>query len=177
MNTPEGCLSLKREQSPADIQGAAFEKAAKRRAVDVDKYRQCAAEGLSQATTATVMGVSRERVRQIANKHDIAFESGAIDYDLECDVLNLHAEGLYDAEIARRLDRHPSTIAWVLKRNGLRGNKKPRTSKHEAAIRDLAAKGFTVKQVAAALEIHPSHVSKLKKRLNITFIADGRSTR
>ncbi len=39
----------------------------------LDQYRQHAAAGLSQAQTAERMGVSRERVRQIANKHEIDF--------------------------------------------------------------------------------------------------------
>jgi predicted transcriptional regulator len=39
-------------------------------------YEECCAEGMTQAETARARGVSREAVRQYADKHSLSFPKG-----------------------------------------------------------------------------------------------------
>lgn len=79
-----------------------------------ERVRALAADGLSQATIAAELGVSRERIRQICNQHGIATISGARDLDGRAEVIDLHAEGLTAPEIAAETGRSGVLVrAWL----------------------------------------------------------------
>lgn len=142
-----------------------------------DQVAELAAEGYSQATAALMVGVSRERIRQIANKHGIAFLPGEIDYDTREKVAELHAKGMTASEISEAAGCQQYNVWNHLKALGLKPHKPPKHSKYEAAIRDMAAQGMTVGEVAQRLGIPQTNVSKIKRKFGIEFTVDGRGWR
>lgn len=152
-------------------------QAAKHRKADPAEVARLADEGYSQAVVAEMLGVSRERIRQIADRDGIDFLPGNADYDTREKVAELHGRGLTDTEIAAEIGRDRQTAINFRRVLGLPVNKPPKRSKYEAAIREMAARGMTVGEVAVALGIPGPHVSMLKAKFNIPFIADGRAKR
>ena len=142
----------------------------------VELVRALASEGLSQATTAVALGVSRERIRQIANREGIDFLPGNVNWDLHEKVAELNAQGLCDRDIAEQLRESYQSVRFARIHSGLPYIKPAPRWKHESAIREMAAKGMTVGEVASALGISQPNVSRIKAKFNIKFV-DGRSKR
>ena len=142
----------------------------------VELVRALASEGLSQATTAVALGVSRERIRQIANREGIDFLPGNVNWDLREKVAGLNAQGICDREIAEQLREPYQNVRLTRIKLGLPYIKPAPRWKHESAVREMAANGMTVSEVAAALGIHQSDVSRNKAKFSVKFV-DGRSKR
>lgn len=141
--------------------------------VDVDRYRELAAQGYSQSTAATIMGVSRERVRQIANKHAIEFMSGRRGLDARDAVAELVEQGLTDQEIAARLGRSISVVGAFRRDMGMRSVRRYR---HVETLRALAAQGLSQSEAVRRSGVAQSHVSRMARQHGITFV-DGRAKR
>ena len=138
-------------------------------------YQAYADQGYSQATTASLLGVSREAVRLMANKYSIVFQSGRANVDRDDEMIRLHDEGKSQTQIAAELQCNSSSVFQACRRMGISRNKHPRKSKWEAPVRALAAQGMTVGEVAAALGIGQPAVSRIKSALAIPFARDGRA--
>ena len=144
--------------------------------VDPDRLAELAEGGFSQASAAAILGVSHERIRQIADRDGIEFITGKVDHDLREKIEELHALGMTDAEIARDIGRAAKTIRYNRNALGLPGNKVRPSSKYEDRLRELAASGMSKAEAARDLGIAPSAVFKIAEKLGIAFI-DGRTKR
>lgn len=155
--------------------GAAMDRKLARqadRASAADKYRDLAAQGYSQSTTATILGVTREAVRQMANRHGIHFESGKVDVVLEENVAALHALGFNDTAIGQVIGRDQSAVCRVRKRLGLPAQKRQHT--WASYIRECADEGLTLTQTARRLGLTPQNVWTEAHRVGIVFTAKYR---
>ena len=86
----------------------------------VDKYRACADAGMSQAEAASVLDVSREAVRQIADRHGIVFRDGkASTIDAEA-FGTLVGSGMSNKAAAAHFGVSASAIHFRAKRLGLK---------------------------------------------------------
>lgn len=143
-----------------------------------DRVRALASVGHSQSSIATILGVSCERIRQICDRDGIETLPGNRDYDKEDAFLDAVAAGHHVSEAAR--------IAGTTSRGRMRDlaraagidlskYKKPAPVTEE--IRELAATGMTVKEVANALGISLPQVSQSKAKHGIVFLTDGRKKR
>lgn len=168
-------LSTSSAERPARLLPVTQGKHARR--ADPAEVQRLADEGYSQITAAAMLGVSRERIRQIANRDGIEFLPGGIDYDTRERVTELHGTGMADAEIAVAIGRDRQIVTSFRRTLGLPCNKSPKRSKYEAAIREMAARGMTVGEVASALGITKPYVSHIKAKFSIPFHADGRAKR
>lgn len=147
------------------------------RKVNPAEVQRLADEGYSQIVAASILGVRPERICQIAKGDGIEFMSGRMDYDTRERVAELHGRGMTDTEIASEIGCYRQIAVNFRIRLGLPVIKPPKRSKHEAAVRDMAARGMTVGEVAAALGIAASNVSNLKAKFNIPFHAGARRGR
>ena len=130
--------------------------------------RALAAEGYSQTTAAIMLGVTRERIRQIANRDGIEFLSGKKDWGARDQIAALHAEGLTDREIAERMGREPATI-WLMREDiGLPRNVR-RTKRDELC--DLLSQGLTLSEAARQLGWRTQNAWEVAKRRGITDYA------
>ena len=133
--------------------------------------RALAAEGYSQATAAIKLGVSRERIRQIANRDGIEFLSGNKDWDARDQIAALHAEGLTDTEIAERMGRYQGHIRRMRLDMGLPRNVR-RTKADELC--DLLSQGLTLSEAARQLGWRTQNAWEVAKRRGITDYAGKR---
>jgi DNA-binding CsgD family transcriptional regulator len=142
-----------------------------------DKYRDCAARGLSQAEAARELGVSREAVWLATKRYGIAFVSQAarvLAPARRAAVADLARRGMTNHEIAAEAGVGIVTAIKHRKAAGIPCNRKPQAHPVVNQIAALAADGLTVSEVAAALGIARSNVSWIKKRHGIRFLRDGR---
>ncbi len=139
------------------------------------KYRDCAARGLSQAQTARELGVTRRAVQKIADRHGILFRSSAEARHLM--IAALADDGaLTRREIADAVGLSLSHVYSLTSRDK-RIRRQPLPAPLAAQIAALAAGGMTASEVARHLGIPASTVSWAKKRFGIVFLRDGRSNR
>ena len=89
------------------------------RKADPAEIARLAAEGHSQSVIADMIGVSRERIRQICNRDGIETLSGRRDWDFRDRLPDLIARGLTVMEIARETGRQPASVRVVLRSEGL----------------------------------------------------------
>lgn len=136
--------------------------------VSVEKIRQLAAQGMSQATIGTIVGRSRERIRQICNREGIETLDGSIDYDRRDKVGLLAAGGVPVVEIAKLTASTPRTIRQDLKSLGLAETKAPTKT---ARLMELAEAGFTQAEAARELGWTAQNVWTTARRVGITFSA------
>lgn len=142
--------------------------------IDQNEYRRLCEEGHSQATTARILGVSGEAVSKAAARLDLDFVSGKTNHAKDDRVRALHSQGMTISEIVAETGY--TDVSRRLKRLGITPNRKPLFSKWERPIRDLAAKGLVVSEVADQLGIAQSNVSALKAKFDIPFLRDGRKS-
>lgn len=155
--------------------------------------------GMSQADFANAVGIhftavcrilknQRRPTKQKAQKIE-ALSGGAVPASIwgfkvpktKCqkflaDVKRLHSEGATFGEIADKLGVSITVVRNVALKAGLRANKKERTSKYEAALRECAERGMNQTQAAMSLGVAQAVVSATAKRLGIAFV-DGRANR
>ncbi len=89
------------------------------RKADPARVRELAAEGYSQSTIADLVGVSRERIRQICNRDGIDTVWGGVDADLEDRVAALISTGMSAAEIKQSIGCGGGTVERIARRLGL----------------------------------------------------------
>jgi len=138
------------------------------RKVTPEQVRAMAAEGYSQAMTAELLGVTRERIRQIANRDGIEFLSGKTDWDFRERVLELHALGLSPTQIARKIGRSQFFCRQAILAAGLKPNR-ARTKGDD--LRDLLAQGMTLTEAARVLGWPVQRAHNEARRLGITDYA------
>ena len=88
--------------------------------------------------------------------------------------LELHAQGLTNAEIARACGMSPQTVTSFFQKKGIARNKPKPTSKHEKALRQAQRRKLTYQQAAQVMGLSQAYVSATCKRLGIKLV-DGRS--
>lgn len=136
------------------------------RKADPDLIRAMAAEGRSQSFIADLLGVSRERIRQICARDGIETLNGRRDYDLSDRMRDCAARGLTIQEAAKELGRYSSAIYQKAKAEGI-VFAEPKFRWHE--VRDAAAEGLTATECARRMGWTPQNVWVEAKRNNITF--------
>lgn len=141
---------------------------------DPAMIRALASEGHSQSAIADILGVTRERIRQICNRDGIETLPGGIDYDLSDRMRDCAAKGMTIQEAAAALNRHAGNIFAKAKREGIEFAK-PKFRWHE--IRDAAAEGLTITECARRMGWKTSHVWNEAKRNGIVFHATKKATR
>lgn len=144
------------------------------RKADPAVIRALAAEDHSQSTIASLLGVSRERIRQICNREAIATEPGNIDADLSDKMRQCAARGMTLQEAAEELGRRSGSLYRKAKREGITFPE-PKYRWHE--IRDAAAEGLTIIQCARRMGWSPHNVWAEAKRHDIVFHATRKSPR
>jgi transposase len=81
------------------------------------------------------------------------------------------AEGLSVEEIARRVERHPSTVWYWLRQYGLRSahadKHTPKGPLDRGRLTHLVAKGLTTTEIAAALGTHRATVRRWMRRFGL----------
>lgn len=91
-------------------------------------------------------------------------------------------EGLSLEDIGRRLERHPSTVGYWLRKHGLEANGRerhaPRGGIECEALEDLVADGLSIRQIAAELEVSGTTVRHWLQRYGLRArAAKARATR
>jgi len=133
----------------------------------IEQYRKLASDGHTKASASKIMGVSRERVRQIAIAHGIEFAKPKS--SMPDRIFTLHSEGKTLVEIAAQVGCTYETAQVTVKRLGLVPNRPKFPSPRADQIRELAALGMTGTEVARNLGISTAQVSAAKKRYGIVF--------
>lgn len=141
----------------------------------VQKYREAAARGWTQAETARQLGVTREAVRKMAAKHRIPFPPT---YRERAAVRKRRANTLAGVmtreELAQTLGVQPNHVSSIAKGKTIRKQRpRPTVDKIEA----LAAQGMTVSEVARTLSMASANVSKAKAQYGIVFTKVGKRGR
>lgn len=144
------------------------------RKADPAVIRALAAEGHSQSTIASLIGVSRERIRQICNREAIATEPGNIDADLSDKMRQCAARGLTIQQAAAELGRHVSSLYVKARREGIKFAE-PEFRWHE--VRAAAEEGLTMTECARRMGWSPQTVYNEAKRHGIVFHATKKAAR
>lgn len=131
-----------------------------------ERVRALAAEEMSQATIAAELGVSRERIRQICNRHGIATISGARDLDGRTEVIDLHAEGLTALEIAAETGRSDVVVRLWLREAGLEPHR-ARTMADDIQV--CIEAGMTMSECARHLDKRVQVIYNVAKRAGLKF--------
>lgn len=133
---------------------------------DPDRIRELAAEGLSQSTIASILGVSRERIRQICARDCIETVPGGRDYDLSDRMRDCAARGLTIQQAADELGR---TVAGIYGKAKAEGITFAEPSRRWHEIRDAAAEGLTITECARRMGWTYQNVFNEAKRHGIKF--------
>lgn len=140
-------------------------------------YADAAKLGLSEASAARALGVTREAVRQAAIRYRLSFvpmagpKRRARTEEL---VMMGRKGGLDNGTIAKILGISTSTVSLTASRIGAPKVIKKQKSLRREQVSELAGKGLTVTEVAARLGIPASNVSMIKARYGILFHRDAR---
>lgn len=141
---------------------------------DPARIRELAAEGLSQSTIASILGVSRERIRQICVRDGIETMPGGRDHDLSDRMRDCAARGLTAQQAADELGRTVAGIYGKAKAEGITFAA-PTFRWHE--IRDAAAEGLTITECARRMGWTPQQVWSQAKQHGVVFHATKRASR
>lgn len=133
-----------------------------------EKYRACAEKGMTQAETARHLGVSKEAVRQAANRHGIEFECGRyVKYDAG-QIVELVEAGASTQQIASFLDCSRWAASRIAKSCGVtprHGHALPKSTVDEVIrLHDLC---MTQKQIADRVGMHQTQVSEILRKNGI----------
>ena len=135
-----------------------------------DRYIECAQKGMTQAETAKALGISRQAVNQMAERHGIVFADGvAKPIDPE-EFGALVGAGFTRAQIAEKFGVSVATISVVSDRLGLTPrNGKCHSLKSIADVLKGYDAGMTQTQIAQATGLSRREVSR-------QLVAAGRRT-
>ena len=141
---------------------------------DPEMIRALAKEGRSQAVIAIMLGVSRERIRQICYRDGIETLPGCIDYDLSDRMVACAERGLTIQQAAEELGRNVATLYQKAGREGIKFAE-PEFRWHE--IRAAAAEGLTKTECARRMGWTLQAVWNEARRHGIVFHATRKSPR
>lgn len=144
------------------------------RKADPAMVRALAKEGHSQSTIASLLGVSRERIRQICNRDGIETTPGYHDADLSDRMLDCAARGLTIQQAAAELGRHVSSLYVKARREGIKFAE-PEFRWHE--VRAAAEEGLTMTECARRMGWSTQCVWNEAKRHGIVFRATKKAAR
>lgn len=140
------------------------------------RYFDCAAAGMSQADAARHLGVTRERVRQVANQYGITFGTSIVHVRAQLRreaVAHAAKVGLSGPAIAEVFGCHPSRASQLAKAAGIKLYRKTKGGLYDDALRQACADGLSTTEAAERLGMWQPHVSAAAKRLGLKF-RDGR---
>lgn len=137
-------------------------------AARVDRIRELAAQGYSQAMIGTLIGVSRERVRQICDRDGIETLNGQRDHDLSEKMRESAARGETLAEFVAASGAPWATVRSKSRREGITFAP---TVFIWHQVRDNAAAGMTMTECAAAMGWSYQSVWTEARAHGITFTA------
>ena len=142
-------------------------------AIDLDRVREIAANGDTQATAAKTLGVSRQWIRQLAKTHDIEFSPPSHQHRRqrmasECvgmtarqaaDHLGISLALAYsDAKSIQGFEFAPAPVGRPLGETAIR---------IDAELPALAEQGMTQSEAARTLDVWPSAVERSRKRTGV----------
>lgn len=145
----------------------------------IERLREIARPDMTQTEAAKIIGVTRERVRQLVNKHGIILSPTPREKAAALDdaAATLAESGATVTEIAAATGVHRLTAYAALRRVGIKAKRPPGPNKgvykHEAALIRAAALGMSQSDLARELGIAQPQISLLCKKTGIR-LADGR---
>jgi DNA-directed RNA polymerase specialized sigma subunit len=139
-----------------------------------EKVRALAENGVSQTDIADLVGVSRQRVHQILKEIGLKAKPKGVNQKIRDYVSENQLFTIESIMAATGAKRHAALA--ICRKMG----KKPvecekPMPKRAREVLDLASCGKTIKEISEILGIHQSHVSEIKSKYGIRFIADGRT--
>lgn len=140
------------------------------RKADPDRVRQLAAEGHSQSTIALIVGVSRERIRQICDRDGIETVSGKVDWDRREKLAEFVGKNITAKDAAKAVGY--SSGAAAFRSNGL---PPPRREAWHDRYRGCAEVGMTLSETARKFGHSVQRVWIECKRAGVTFTARERA--
>lgn len=125
----------------------------------LDEFRQCAAEGLTVVETKTRLGVSHQRVYQIAKKHGLRFRPAKPDFNI-VRLRELAQSGASAAEAAAELGVSINTVYTKARELGAKFRKpnKHTTATESAVLADIR-KGCLQTEIADRHGVSQRYVS------------------
>ena len=154
-------------------QGVAVKKGAANPQCKADpaRVRELAAEGLSQSTIADILGVSRERIRQICDRDGIETVSGKADWDRREKLAQFSGTKMSAKEAAVRAGYAAGSASDVFRRAGITP---PKRETNIDRYRECAEAGMTLTETARHLGHSVQTVRNEAKRCGIVFTARHR---
>jgi DNA-binding NarL/FixJ family response regulator len=132
--------------------------------------------GMFEIDIARQLNVSRQRVNKILKTNNvISVRKETTKWTEREQALELLVKGVCDIDIAGAIGVHPKTVYLWRKEWQVAKSSRAKRSKYAAEIKEYAAEGLTVGQVAKRLGVASAIVSKVKKQFGITFMVDGRN--
>lgn len=164
-------LSAARQASMNGVKFARQRNSNLRRFVKADpaRIRELASEGHSQSTIASILGVSRERIRQICDRDGIETLPGLIDWDRR-DKLDQFVGAKITAKEAARLAGYTNGAATFR----MAGLEPPRKETNIDRYRECAEAGMTLAETSRKFGAPISQVWKECKRGGVVFTARHR---
>jgi len=154
-------------------QGVAVKKGAANPQCKADpaRVRELAAEGLSRSTIADILGVSRERIRQICDRDGIETVSGKADWDRREKLAQFSGTKMSAKEAAVRAGYAAGSASDVFRRAGITP---PKRETNIDRYRECAEAGMTLTETARHLGHSVQTVRNEAKRCGIVFTARHR---
>lgn len=137
------------------------------------RIAELAAKGLSQKDAAQTLGVSKQRVSQVAKKHGISFTKRPPPHvSQRIERLQAECAGMTVAQAAQHLGVSPSMVRLDTKRSGFHGlvsasTRRPRFERTERILEcapALAAAGFSKSEAAHKIGVAPTELTHAMRR-------------
>lgn len=135
---------------------------------DPARVRDLAADGLSQSTIADILGVSRERIRQICDRDGIETLSGKVAWDRRDKLFHLSTSKMSAREAAVLAGYAAVSAPAVFRRAGL---VPPKRETNADRYRECAAAGMTLTETARHFGHSVQMVWNESKRCGVVFTA------
>lgn len=144
----------------------------------LEDVKRLHAKGFAYQEIAESLRVSSCTVSNVARGAGLRPNRQSPKSKYEDDIRALAARGLNQTQAATEMGVSPAIISATAKRLGVefqdgRKNRKASEARVER-VRNLAAMGLTVTQVAREIGVHQSEISKLKRRHKIEFPVSGK---
>lgn len=133
-----------------------------------EEVARLAKEGHSQSTIADMLGVSRERIRQICDRDGIATVTGKVNHDLKEKMQACADNGLTADETAQVLEMTLSAVRNFAYYNGIKLAKR---QTNVDRYRVCAENGMTMAETARLFGIPQQQVWSECKRVGVVFTA------
>ena len=137
--------------------------------VDVAELRRMADAGCTRTDAGRRLGVTREYVRQLLNKHQIPMRNQQDEKrSRHPEIMRMVSQGLTSPEVAEQTGVSVSTVYMVAKANGHRWPDRTWID-YLPQLRALASEGKTLVQIANAIGKSWQSVARSAKRYGITI--------